>query len=257
MKLFHRQYSNAGPPLVILHGLYGNQGNWMSLARQLATDYAVYALDARNHGQSPWADTMALDEMAADVAETMTALGLDGAHVLGHSMGGKIAMRLALLQPDRVHSLVVVDIAPVDYRRSNDGVIQHLLALDLQTLRSRDEAEVILARSIPERSVRDFLLANLQRGTGPELFRWRINLPVIARDFTAVTGWEPSSLSYPGPVLFIKGAESDYILMQYERHTLRYFPAAQVETVAGAGHWVHAEKPETVLRLVRNFVGGQ
>ena len=254
MKLFHRQYSEAGPPLVILHGLYGNQGNWMSLARQLAADYAVYAFDARNHGQSPWADTMALDEMAADVAETMTALGLHAAHVLGHSMGGKTAMRLALLQPDRVHSLVVVDIAPVDYHRSNDGVIQHLLALDLQTVRSRDDADAILVQTIPERSVRDFLLTNLQRGSEPELFRWRINLPVIARDFTEITGWEACSLNYPGSVLFIKGAESDYILAQYEQPTLRYFPAAQVKAVAGAGHWVHAEKPEALLRLVRNFI---
>src|SRR5690606_27501011 len=182
MLLHYRQYSEAGELLVILHGLYGNQGNWSLHARQLAERYAVYAFDARNHGQSPWADSMTLPEMAADVADTLRALGLERVHLVGHSLGGKTAMQLALQQPALVASLVVVDIAPVDYQKTRDGVLDALLALDTDKLESRAEADAQLAVDIPEKGVRDFLLTNLQRDPGGG-FRWRINLPVIARQF--------------------------------------------------------------------------
>lgn len=256
MKLHHKQYSASGMPLVILHGLYGNQANWSVHARQLAEHWAVYAFDARNHGQSPHAESMLLEEMAADVTETMAALGITSAHLLGHSMGGKTAMVLALQQPQRVQSLVVVDIAPVDYRKAHDGVLQALLDLDLAALQSRAEADQLLAQSIPEKAVRDFLLANLQRGAAGG-FQWRINLPVIARSFTALTGWPASDAVYEGPVLFIRGESSDYILPEYRQQMLQYFPNATSKTVTDAGHWVHSEKPEAVQQLIRDFLNKQ
>ena len=148
---------------MILHGLYGNQANWLPQARQLAQDFDVYVLDARNHRLSAWAPTMSLPEMAADVAETLAALQLPAAHLLGHSMGGKTAMLLALLQPVLVKSLCVVDIAPVAYPQADGSVIRALQAIELSTLTSRAAADAQLALSINEKAVRDFLLANLQR----------------------------------------------------------------------------------------------
>lgn len=253
MKLHCKQYSEEGAPLIILHGLYGNQGNWSVLARQLAERYAVYAFDARNHGQSPWADSMRLEEMVIDVADTMSGLGISSAHVLGHSMGGKTAMLLALQQQQRVRSLVVVDIAPVAYANANDDVLQALVALDLTALRSRAEAENQLAQRIERKAVRDFLLANLQRSPDGK-FQWRINLPVIQQYFAEVTGWPEHGLVYEGPALFIRGDLSAYILPEHYASISQQFPYAVLKTVANAGHWVHSEKPEAVQRLVGNFL---
>lgn len=252
MKLYSKQYSDSGEPLVILHGLYGNQGNWSAHARQLAVYYAVYALDARNHGQSPWAESMSLDDMATDVADTLDSLGLRDAHLLGHSMGGKTAMLLALRQPQRVRSLVVVDIAPVAYARTDDPVQDALAALDPANLASRSEADAQLAEHIQSKPVRDFLLTNLQRSdTG---FQWRINVPVIRAYFDEITSWPAIETPYTGPTLFIRGETSDYILPEHHDVMRRLFPNGTMKTVANAGHWVHSEKPEAVQRLVGNFL---
>jgi esterase len=254
MKLYSKQYSDSGAPLVILHGLYGNQGNWSTHARQLAQQYAVYAFDARNHGQSPRADSMRLGEMAADVAETLDSLDIPRAHVLGHSMGGKTAMLLALREPRRVRSLVVVDIAPVAYEKGVDPVLNALLSLDLTTLQNRSDADAKLAERIASKAVRDFLLANLQR-SADGAFQWRINLPVIRDYFDEVTSWPDRESVYEGPALFIKGGNSDYVLPEYYDAMRRQFPHGTLKTVANAGHWVHSEKPEAVQRLVENFLG--
>jgi esterase len=255
MKLYSKRYSDAGAPLVILHGLYGNQANWATHARHLAQHYAVVALDARNHGQSPHADTMSLDAMANDVADTLDALGLDDAHLLGHSMGGKTAMLLALRKPERVRSLVVVDIAPVAYERGLDPVLNALCSVDLAQVKSRGDADAQLAERITSKPVRDFLLTNLQRSADGS-FEWRINLPVIRRCFEEITGWPVENLSYAGPTLFIRGEESSYVLPEYHATMREQFPNGTLKSLAGAGHWVHSEKPEAVQRLVENFLAG-
>lgn len=253
MKLFSKQYSDSGEPLVILHGLYGNHANWATHARHFARNHAVVALDARNHGQSPHADSMTLDEMAIDVADTMDALGLRDAHVLGHSMGGKTAMLLALRQPQRVRSLVVVDIAPVAYERGEDAVLNALCSVDLAQVDSRSDADAKLAEGITSKPVRDFLLTNLQRS--PEgRYEWRINLPVIRRFFDEITGWPDEALTYTGPTMFIRGEESSYVLPEYHAAMRAQFPNGTLKSLAGAGHWVHSEKPEAVQRLVENFL---
>ncbi len=253
MRLHFKHYPGPGPTLLILHGLYGHQGNWAAQARQLSQDFNVYALDARNHGQSPWADTMTLAEMAADVADTMRALALPKAHLVGHSMGGKTAMMLALTQPALVQSLCVVDIAPVAYQKASDGVIKALCDLELAELTSRVDADTKLAVSIPEKFVRDFLLANLQRSEDGG-WRWRFNLPVLAASFKEVTAWPEGLHSYEGQVLFIKGEQSNYILPEHQAAVAQQFPHAQLKVVNGAGHWVHSEKPEAVLKLIKNFL---
>lgn len=253
MQLFHKHHPGPGAPLVILHGLYGNQGNWSPQARQLAQDFDVYAFDARNHGQSPWADTMTLAEMAADVADTMQSLGLSSAHLLGHSMGGKTAMLLALTQPALVRSLAVVDIAPIAYEHAVGTEINALSGLALAGLESRSDADSQLADNVPQKFVRDFLLTNLQRAEDGS-WKWRINVPVLSKSFREVTGWPSNAGIYDGPTLFIKGERSSYILPEYQAATLQQFPRAQLKVINGAGHWVHSEKPDAVLRLIRNFL---
>lgn len=256
MILHHRKYEarpgQERPALLVLHGLYGQQGNWATHARALAEDFTVFALDARNHGHSPWADSMRLQDMAQDVLDTMDSLGLSQAHVIGHSMGGKIAMLLALLHAGRVRSLVVVDIAPVAYARGDVQVLEGLQALDLAHIGTRGEADAQLAAHVHTPAVRDFLLTNLvKEGDG---FRWRFNLPVLARSFGEIIGWPPVAGRYDGPVLFIKGANSEYILPEHQAATLPLFPRARLKTVQGAGHWVHSEKPDTFRKLARDFL---
>lgn len=259
MILHYRHYSSAlgatAEPLLILHGMYGNQGNWAWHAKALASDFDVYALDVRNHGQSAHAESMTLPEMAQDVADTMDVLGLRSAHLLGHSMGGKIAMLLALQQPARVRSLIVVDIAPVAYPRGDIQVLEALCALDLASLQSRAAADAALSAQVVSKGVRDFLLANLQKAEGGG-FSWRFNLPVLKQFFPEIISWPHTGRTYSGPVLFIKGANSDYILPEHQASTLSQFPAAKIKIVAGAGHWVHSEKPETFQKLVGNFLPG-
>lgn len=256
MLLNYKHYPGQGPAMVILHGLYGNQGNWAPLARQLASEFNVYAIDARNHGQSEWADSMRLQEMADDVAETMQSLALASAHLVGHSMGGKTAMLLALRQPELVRSLCAVDIAPVAYERTGDKVIPALQAMDLASLASRADADAKLAEHIHEKAVRDFLLTNLLRSEEGG-WRWRFNLPVLAQYFAEVTGWPGNTGSYEGPALFIKGARSDYILPEYQPSILQQFPHAVLMTIEGTGHWVHSEKPEEVLGAIRQHCAGK
>ncbi|MES2605809.1 MAG: alpha/beta fold hydrolase [Pseudomonadota bacterium] len=253
MQLNYKHHEGPGEPLIVLHGLYGNQGNWAPQARQLAQDFNVFAFDARNHGQSPWADSMSLAAMAADVAETMQSLGLSSAHLLGHSMGGKTAMLLALTQPALVKTLSVVDIAPVPYTKATDHEIKALCGIELATITSRADADEKLSASIPQKFVRDFLLTNLQRAEDGS-WRWRFNLPVLAASFRAITGWPAAPQNYAGPTLFIKGERSNYILPEHQAATLQQFPNAQLKVVNGSGHWVHSEKPEAVLRLIRNFL---
>jgi esterase len=253
MQLYYRQYSRAGHPVVILHGVYGNQANWLPHARLLAERFAVYGVDARNHGQSPWAQSQRLEDMMNDVAQTLEALALQQVYLIGHSMGGKTAMLLALRRPDLVGKLVGVDIAPVDYHKSDDGIVQHLLDLPLAELQSRTQADEWLAQWVPEKGVRDFLLTNVVRDAEGWL-AWRINLPVIQRDFGEVAGWPQHSEKFEGPTLFIRGRNSNYLLPKYEAETLAQFPHARIATVPNAGHWVHSEQPEQVQRLLQEFL---
>ncbi len=242
-----------GEPLLVLHGLFGMLDNWQTLGRRFAEHYLVYLLDQRNHGRSPHAASMSYPEMAEDLHEFMTANWIHEAAILGHSMGGKTAMQLALQYPDTVSRLIVVDMAPRAYPGGHEFIFEALRELDLSAVEDRVEADAQLARRIPQRGIRQFLLKNLARTNG-EGYRWKMNLPVIYDDYEQVLAPLQSDRPYEGPALFIRGGKSGYVRDADWPDILELFPNARLETVAGAGHWVHAEAPDALFRLVHDFL---
>jgi len=254
MKLNFRQYSTEGEPLLILHGLFGSLGNWGGQSRQLAKDFAVYGLDLRNHGGSPHSDVMDYASMANDVIEFMDDHGLERCHLLGHSMGGKTAMQVALSAPDRVMRLVVADIAPVHYGGQHDSILDGLQAIDLTKVRTRNEADEVLAQHEPDELIRQFLLTNLVRDSEGDGFHWRINLPVLSKNYDNLREKPSSDGVFPGPTLFVKGALSNYIQEKHKEAILERFPAAKTKVILHTGHWLHAEKPQTFYRIVHGFL---
>ena len=243
-----------GPPLGILHGLFGSGRNWASTAQRLAARHRVIALDLRNHGASPWADSMDYAEMAEDVRYTLHALGHRRFALLGHSMGGKTAMTAALLHGSEVERLVVADIAPVLYPPRHLGYARAMRALDLGGVHRRSDADTSLAAAVPDPTERGFLLQNLVFDGGQA--RWRLNLAAIERemqvlaDFPSVT---PGAV-YRGPTLFIAGGRSNYLRPEHEPEILRRFPNARIVRIADAGHWLHAERPQEFLDVVEPFL---
>ena len=243
-----------GPPLAILHGLFGSGRNWATIAQRLAAHYRVIALDLRNHGASPWAETMEYGELADDVRATMQGLGHRRFALLGHSMGGKAAMVLALTDAAAVERVVVVDIAPVAYPVRHLAEVQAMRALDLARVARRAEADSRLAASIADAAERAFLLQNLVFEQGRP--RWRLNLAAIERAMPELVGFPeiPPGTAYRGPALFIAGGRSDYLLPRFEPQLRRFFPNARIARVAGAGHWLHAEQPQAFLDIVEPFL---
>ncbi len=244
------QITGEGSPLVILHGLFGSARNWASIARGLADIRQVHALDLRNHGSSPWAEEMTYERMAEDVAGYIERRGLAPTDLLGHSMGGKAAMVLALQQPELVDRLIVVDIAPVDYvRDSFPTYVAAMRAVDLAAGHRRADIDAQLAGAIPDPLLRAFLLQNLVSEDGR--FRWRLNLPGIGANLPAITAFPPSDKSFTGPTTFLAGEHSDYIRPRDEGAIRRLFPRAGIFEIGQSGHWPHAEQPERFLALVR------
>lgn len=242
-----------GEPLIVLHGLFGTLDNWQTLAKAWAEDYLVYLVDLRNHGRSPHVDGLSYPSMAEDLSEFMEQNWIHKAHVLGHSMGGKVAMELALTYPDLVDKLVVVDIAPRPYAPGHDDVFAALFAVDLQKLESRQEAEAILEKHIDEWGVRQFLLKNLSR-TKEGGFEWKMNLPVIYRDYARILEPPTENEPFEGPTLFIRGAESRYVKDEDVLRIQELFPRSTLSTVPGAGHWLHADQPEILKNMVIDFL---
>ncbi len=257
MQLFYKQYSTEGKPLIILHGMLGQHANWTVAAKAFAENFKVYSFDARNHGQSPHADSMSYSQMAEDVAQTMDAIGLSKADFIGHSMGGKIAMQFALNFPERVNKLVVVDIAPVNYESGPNQELSALQKINLNALTNRQQADVILQNNeVPNKTIRDFLLTNLKRNSEGR-FQWRMNLSVIAQDYPLLKSWGEDAAGqaeFLGETLFIKGENSNYLLPEYTDQTLVLFPKAKVKVISEAGHWVHNEKPEQFFKVVQKFL---
>lgn len=243
----------SGQPLILLHGLFGMGDNLSMVAKSLSEVFQVYKLDLRNHGRSPRADSMTLTEMAVDVKEFMDAHGIARAHLLGHSLGGKVAMQLALDYPEMIDKLIVADIAPVAYGDRHGQVFAGLEAVDLTHVSSRSDADKILREFIREDNVRMFLLKNLYKDQAGN-FQWRINLPVLSRCYEQFGRANQGDQPFSGPVLFIKGALSDYISEAYSSATRRLFPNAQLKIIQNTGHWLHAEKPLVFNQLVKRFL---
>ncbi|MBV9824830.1 MAG: alpha/beta fold hydrolase [Alphaproteobacteria bacterium] len=247
--------SGSGAPVAILHGLFGSARNWASIAQRLAQRFHVIAFDMRNHGSSPWADTMSYPEMAEDVRATLQARGITRCALIGHSMGGKAAMLLALTHPECVARLVVVDIAPAAYPPRHDPYVRAMRRLDLGALKRRAEADQQLAVAVPDAPERGFLLQNLVFDPGQPP-RWRINLAAIGRAMPELVGTPtvPMGARYEGPALFVAGALSDYLRAEHEPAIHRLFPHARIERVTAAGHWLHAEQPAVFLALTEPFL---
>ncbi len=254
----------SGPPLVILHGLFGSARNWAAVAKRLAEHRRVLALDLRNHGASPWTPGMDYPDMARDVARFVVSRGLGPVEVIGHSMGGKVAMCLALAEPALLRRPIVVDIAPMAYGHAFAApYAEAMLAIDLARHDTRRAVDRELARSLPDPVLRGFLMTNLVRagagasgggGGGGEGLRWAVNLEAIVRNGDALMDFPETAASYGGPALFIGGARSDYLGAEAEAAVGRYFPAAGIARIAGAGHWVHAEAPQAFLGAVAAFL---
>ncbi len=250
MQLQRQQFGSSGEPLVVLHGLFGSGENWHSMCLRLGAEFRVWALDQRNHGASPHSTQMDYPTMAADVLEFMADQGLQEVHLLGHSMGAKTAMALALLHPSNVRSLVSVDMAPRAYSPRHDKILDGMLALNLDSLRDRRRMELALESQVPDLATRRFLLKNVRRSAGG--FHWRIGLHEIASNYShlseAVEG-QP----YPGPALFVRGDGSDYLGERDLPLIQKLFPRAELKTVPGAGHLVHVDQPEALLETLRDF----
>jgi len=240
-----------GPPLILLHGLFGTARNLGVVARGLSKQARVVSLDLRNHGDSPHAPDMAYTTLAADVAETMDAMGIAAAPVVGHSMGGKVAMTLALAHPARVEKLAVLDIAPIPYDHDYNGYVEAMQAIPLDAV-NRKAANEILAAPIPDPALRVFLLSNLVLGEDPH---WRFGLSEIGGAISTLLGWrDPPGHSYTGPALFLRGGDSDYVLPDAYARIGELFPAATIQSIENAAHWLHAQQPQAVIAALQAFL---
>ena len=239
----------AKPPLLIVHGLYGSGRNWGVIAKRLSDERQVIAVDQRNHGDSPWTERHGYEDMAGDLAEVIEAHG-GKADVLGHSMGGKAAMVLALTRPELVNRLILADIAPVAYDHSQIQYIEAMRAVDLGSIEKRSDANDQLARHVPEPTLRSFFTQSLDIKEK----RWKLNLDLLAEEMPKIIGFPEVEGRFDGPTLFLSGGESDYVTPEHRPRIKALFPESRFAKIPGAGHWLHAEKPREFEAAVRAYL---
>jgi esterase len=254
LALHFREFGNPElPALCLLHGLFGSAINWMGIVKYLQDDFHIIAPDMRNHGRSPHDEGMDYSLMAGDLLKLLDHLVLNSASLLGHSMGGKVAMWLALQHPERVKKLVVADIAPVTYEHSFDRLFDGLYGLRLDKIQRREEADQVLAEWIPDKGVRQYLLQNLVKQPGG--WSWRFNLGVLHKSISTLTGFpEPGRRIFAGDALFIHGERSDYVRDIYQEKIGRLFPHYRRRMLHDAGHWLYAEQPKLFAQTVKHFL---
>ncbi len=242
-------------PLIIIPGLFGSTGNWRGFAKKLSTTYRVIVIDQRNHGDSPHAESNTYFDLATDIEKLLESLELTKATLIGHSMGGKTAMLLALLKPHLIDKLIILDIAPVAYGHSHLSILNGIDSISLEGATSRADIERQLANSIPDKATRMFIMLNLAGSAGN--FRWKINVPVLKRfmdDIVDFPKYEVAGLSYERECLFVTGGRSDYVKEEDKQILLGLFPNAQINVVEEAGHWLHVEKPDAVIGHIKDFL---
>ncbi len=253
MELNFKSYGE-GAPIIIMHGMFGMLDNWQLIGKQLAGHYLVYLLDLRNHGRSPHSEDFSYELMAEDLHDFMDGQGIRTATILGHSMGGKVAMYFAQEYYAMVEKLVIVDIAPKTYKGNHDTILKALLDFPLGQIESRQEAENFLRSRINEESTVQFLLKNLSREKEGG-YRWKMNLEVIVKHYQEILGYTlGEDILYEGPTLFVRGETSNYIELDEFPLYKRLFPTAELVNIAGAGHWVHAEQPAAFLQAIEAFL---
>ena len=264
MKLFYRKYGE-GPPLIILHGLYGSSDNWVTIARRISEYFTVYLPDLRNHGQSPWSDINDYDSMSMDLFELVSELRLKKFFLAGHSMGGKTAVNFTLKWPEMIQGLLIADISPFSNEISkiaafneHKSVLTAITSTDISKSSSRIDIDRLLEEKIPSEKVRGLIMKNLQRDRDNK-FLWKLNarslldnlnkivggLPLLSEDYQQITGF---------PVIFLKGENSDYILKEDNDKILRLFPGAEIKKIKDAGHWLHTDNPDSVTDSFINLL---
>lgn len=252
MPLLNFSQLGQGDPVILIHGLFGSLDNLNMVAKPLAKSFTVINIDTRNHGDSFHANSMTFAEMAQDVIDVMDHLNIQSAAILGHSMGGKIAMQCALDFPDRVSKLIVADIAPIAYEPRHNQILKGLNELPLSNLVKRSDADKALAPFVKELGVRQFLLKNLKFDN--EGAQFKCNLAGITSCYSQIISWQPENKSYQGNTLFVKGMNSDYITESARTAIASQFPQAKAKAIQGAGHWLHAEKTVSFNKIVSDFL---
>ena len=254
MRLAFSELGAGGETIIILHGLFGSSRNWAAIARKLSVNNRVLTLDLPNHGASSWTGSMSYELLSESISDFIVEHELKDATVLGHSMGGKVAMTLALTQPDLIKRLIVADIAPVEYNHDNLSVVTALEDVDLKSIKMRNDADKHLMRKISEPMMRSFLLQNLVYSDAQ--YKWRINIPVIKKSLPSLHGFPSFSenIFFNGPTMFLAGARSDFIEPNHHKNITHLFPKSSIFNIAGAGHWLHADNPEAFVDAVFQFI---
>lgn len=252
MYLNYKEYGE-GQPLLILHGFMGSLDNWHTLASNFGKKYHVFAIDQRNHGRSPHTDEHSIALMVEDLKQFIAQHHLSKVNLLGHSMGGKVVMQFALLYPELVQTVIIVDIAPKQYKRGHDDVFEAIFSVDLNLLESRKQAEEMMLPYVQDFGTRQFLLKNLDRKEDGK-YAWKMNLRTLHMDYEEIIKSIESDQPFLGKTLVIKGGKSRYILDSDRADFSHLFPNYSLETIDGAGHWVHAEAPAEFQKLVESFL---
>ncbi|MGB0863523.1 MAG: alpha/beta fold hydrolase [Saprospiraceae bacterium] len=252
MQLNYKSFGQ-GDPLVILHGLFGSLDNWQTIAKQLAEFYTVFIIDLRNHGRSPHVNEHSYELMAEDVFNFMSDNWIYGANVIGHSMGGKVAIRLALDYPEQVNKLIIADMGIKQSERGHETIFEAMFDLDLLNLDSRTIIDNQLKTRITELGVRQFLLKNLSRRKEGG-YKWKMNLPALHEHYDEILKEIESDSTFDNLTLFLRGGNSNYVLNEDFEDIQTLFPNSKLETIEGAGHWLHAEKPKEFVQYVRAFL---
>ncbi len=237
--------------ILILHGLFGSIANWRSIARYFAGNYRVISLDLRNHGRSPWHENMRYVDLAGDVAAFLESNSIQKPHVIGHSMGGKTLMTLLQRFNIEIDIPFVIDIAPVKYNHDHDALLGAMEAVDLTNLKTRKEIDSQLAKSIAENALRQYLMQNVTRNK--DRYEWRINLKSISNNSSYLIDYKDTKI-VNSRIVFIRGAQSDYVLPRYHDQIHSLFPNAQIESIAECGHWLHVEKPGQFVQIIESWL---
>lgn len=252
-ELNHKIYGQ-GDPLIILHGLFGSLDNWATFGRNISENYMTFLVDQRDHGKSPHTDVFNYDVLSEDLVHFMQSNWVHEAFLMGHSMGGKTVMKTALEHPDLVEKLIVVDMAPRAYSNRHSKVFEAMLAVDLTKLEHRKDAkETLLEKLEGDIATTAFLLKNIKREKSGE-FSWKMNVELLKRDYESIIAPMPTDKSYEGETLFIRGGNSAYITDADHELINQLFPNNQILTIENAGHWVHAEKPDALQKMVEFFL---
>lgn len=252
MELNYKEFG-SGDPIVILHGLFGTLDNWQTIAKKLAENYLVFLIDQRNHGKSPHSDAFNYRLLAEDLHEFLSDKGIFRTHLLGHSMGGKTAMQFASIYPDFIDKLIIVDIGPFAYEGGHQAIFDALFSVDLNQLESRKAIQEKLAEQIDDPSVLLFLMKNLSRL--PEGgYRWKMNLHSLYNNYDRILEALPNEELFDGETLFIRGANSNYIPENGASALKDQFPDSSLVSIPNAGHWVHAENPDSFLQSLNTFL---